>query len=355
MRPLSSPSLAPAPGQITAGVWDDLARWAFWRGLDANPDKRWAAEQWRLFPTARLRVHVSSGALSVSDARVRLRNQANQTLWRGRTDIHGRVNVFWGVNAMRQPGPFSLEVQAPSGYKTVRRIATGQTHMNVDLDTQNRASAAVDIMFMVDTTGSMGDELEYLKSEIKSVVRRVQQKHGDRLDLRLSVNFYRDRGDAYVVCSFPFGRDIEQVVRQIAAQQADGGGDFEESVELALHGAVAHHAWRQEARARVLFLVLDAPPHATAEIQQKVMDAVRQAARRGIRIIPVASSGIDKPTEFFLRGLSLVTNGKYVFLTDDSGIGNAHLEPTIGHYQIDYLNNILVKILTQATTGAKPN
>ena len=74
-----------------------------------------------------------------------------------------------------------------------------------------------------------------------------------------------------------------------------------------------------------------------------------RAASKGIRIIPVASSGVDKDTEFLMRLLGITTGGTYVFLTDHSGIGDSHIEPTVGPHDIHFLNDLLVKIITRYT------
>ena len=116
-------------------------------------------------------------------------------------------------------------------------------------------------------------------------------------------------------------------------------------MELALDDAVNQHDWNQDARARLLFLVLDAPPHNTSGIKIKMRELTAQAASKGIRIIPVASSGVDKDTEFLLRCLALASGGTYVFLTDHSGVGNPHLEPTIGPYDVEKLNSLLVRLI----------
>ncbi|MBR5089579.1 MAG: hypothetical protein IK093_09125, partial [Ruminiclostridium sp.] len=70
------------------------------------------------------------------------------------------------------------------------------------------------------------------------------------------------------------------------------------------------------------------------------------AAKLGIRIIPVASSGVDTDTEFLCRCMAMATGGTYTFLTDDSGVGYSHLEPTIGNYEVEKLNDMLVRIIT---------
>jgi len=69
------------------------------------------------------------------------------------------------------------------------------------------------------------------------------------------------------------------------------------------------------------------------------------ASANGIRIIPVASSGIDKNTEFLLRAMAVTSGGTYTFLTDHSGVGESHLEPTIGSYEVEYLNDLMVRLI----------
>jgi len=46
-----------------------------------------------------------------------------------------------------------------------------------------------------------------------------------------------------------------------------------------------------------------------------------------------------------MRFISIATNGTYVFITNDSGIGNSHLSPTVGKYDVEYLNNLMVRLI----------
>jgi hypothetical protein len=94
--------------------------------------------------------------------------------------------------------------------------------------------------------------------------------------------------------------------------------------------------------------VLDAPPHHTQENIARLQDVVAGATERGIRIVPVSASGIDQETEFLLRFLDISTASTYTFLTDHSGIGNPHLEPTIPPVQIEFLNDLLVRLITES-------
>jgi hypothetical protein len=203
---------------------------------------------------------------------------------------------------------------------------------------------SLDLMFVIDTTGSMSDELEYLKAELDGVIRRTARDNSN-LPIRLSVNVYRDEGDDYVVRSTPFGTDINERLDFLKGQYADGGGDFEEAVETALADALENHDWDANATARLLFLVLDAPPHNTPQIVGEMHRLTALAASKGVRIIPIASSGIDKDTEFLTRTLAMATGGTYIFLTDHSGVGGGHLEPTIGEYEVELLNDLLIRVI----------
>ena len=97
-----------------------------------------------------------------------------------------------------------------------------------------------------------------------------------------------------------------------------------------------------------MFFVLDAPPHNDRKgTPERIYENVLLAAEQGIRIIPVASSGVNTETELIMRSLAAITGGTYVFLTNDSGIGGDHLEPTIGDYEVEKLNDLMVDLITK--------
>ncbi len=199
---------------------------------------------------------------------------------------------------------------------------------------------------MVDTTGSMGDELEYLKEELLDVIDRVSSENSG-MKIRLSVNFYRDEGDEYVVRYFAFTDDIDAALSDLEEQYSSGGGDTPEAVDTALDNAINGHDWSEES-VKLLFFVLDAPPHSDRQGSvESIYSSISKAAELGVRIIPVSSSGVDTETEFIMRTAAAVTGGTYTFLTDDSGIGNPHLEPTIGEYQVEMLNELMIRLINE--------
>ena len=149
--------------------------------------------------------------------------------------------------------------------------------------------------------------------------------------------------------------DVSKTSEFIKNQFAAGGGDGPEAVDEALWVTSEFLNWRNETRAKIAFLILDAPPHQNQSELDKIEKAVKLASKKGIRIIPIVGSGINKSTEYLMRSIALATNGTYTFLTDDSGIGNAHLKPTTDDYQVEKLNDLIVRLITQYTKVSECN
>ena len=143
---------------------------------------------------------------------------------------------------------------------------------------------------------------------------------------------------------FDFSSDISEVQAHLNLQSANGGGDYEEAVEKALQVAMSK-SWDTHAKAKLMFLLLDAPPHLTEKNAMIIRQQIKKAQEKGIKVIPIVASGADKTVEFLMRFFSISTNGTYVFLTDDSGVGNEHLKPTKTRYSVEKLNDVIVRLV----------
>jgi hypothetical protein len=345
------------PGVLTAGELNDYGKWGLWQDIATHDLQQWQ-QRWQISPLERYSVQlVNDAGFPVIDAVVRLRDGQGKTLWETRTDNTGKGELWQNLFAGGTAGKVA----------SVEAVVNGQSYSlagptpfaagvnTIKISQPCRTPAPVDIAFVVDATGSMGDEIEFLKAELSDVIGKAKTSLPGTT-IRLGSVFYRDAGDEYVTRKNDFSPDIARTVNFIKAQRADGGGDFPEAVEEALQAAVHGLAWSPEARARLLFLVLDAPPHQNPEIIRALQRLTREAAAAGIRIIPVTASGIDKSTEYLMRSLALGTNGTYVFLTDDSGVGNPHIKPTTDKFEVELLNGLLTKLITRftQTTDCRP-
>jgi len=324
-------------GTLTAGEWNDNLDFDFFKTILNNNDWYAIQESWGIYPTNRMAVSVTIDTGVARGIKVYLKDSNGDVIWTAVTDHHGKAYLFYNLKKDGQT-PSAIEVE---GQKFEARDG-----LVVNLSSSN-ISNIVDLMFVIDTTGSMYDEIEYLKTELLNVINRVKDENKNAV-IRLSVNFYRDEGDVYVLRSNDFTTDVEAMLQKLQQETANGGGDYPEAVHKALDDAINNHSWSENS-VKLCFFVLDAPPH----IEQKdtLLPSIEKASEMGIRIIPVASSGVDTQTEFLLRTFSALTGGTYTFLTNHSGVGGDHLEPTIGEYEVYKLNDLLVKIISDYVTG----
>jgi Mg-chelatase subunit ChlD len=173
----------------------------------------------------------------------------------------------------------------------------------------------IDILFLLDATGSMGDEIDRLKTSVDSVAERIE-KLGGSPDIRLAMTIYRDEGDAFVTSTYDFTGDVAAFRKALSEVQADGGGDLPEALEEGLGEALAKPTWRDPASAvQLVFLVADAPPHLDRSPAVTYPAAVRDAVARGIKIFPVASSSSDDQAEGVFRQIAQATGARFVFLS----------------------------------------
>jgi hypothetical protein len=338
----------PPSGQLTAGEWNDLQHWDYWLELLETDTAGFAdaQAQWQVRTGDRIAVHVARNGQGVADAKVRLVDDEMNEIWDTRTDIDGNASLFQNVLPGLSEGTTirvnrdneTIVMPLPDPVDPAEPVL-------IEMDEPHRSPDVVDVAFVVDTTGSMGDELTYVQSELVDVIGRAATR-AEGVDFRVSGAVYRDRGDLYVVRGKNFS-DADAIADFLGRQSANGGGDYPEAVEAGLERALAFD-WSESARARLLFLVLDAPPHDTRA--ERVREATQAAAELGVRIIPVSASGIDKPTEYLLRSMAILSGGTYTFLTDDSGIGNDHLEPTVGDFKVELLNDLLLRLIVERST-----
>lgn len=335
--------IQPQGGLVTAGEWNDLDNWDFYQKTLMKEPFKGFPDDWQMYTNHRIAVALTAKNKPAANATVTLfRNDT--PIWTAKTDNLGRAELWVGAFQKEKELNTAL-LRLKVNEQWVSTAAISETQVNrIALDEALPSPTnLVQIAFMVDATGSMGDELEFLKMDLKKVINEVQ-KTNTQLKISTATVFYRDEGDEYVVKHSPFTEDINQTTEFISQQRADGGGDFPEAVDKALV-QLNQLQWQPEARTRIAFLVLDAPPHNKPAVINSIQYSVKTAAASGIKLIPVVASGIDKTTEFLMRFIAMYTNGTYVFITDHSGIGNKHLEPSVGEYQVEKLSDLMVRLI----------
>lgn len=341
----------PQAGLLTAGVWNDNDNWGFFTNL-VNNDKITIPEQYGLKPTNRVEVTVTDkNTKPVVNAKVKGFTDKGELVWTAVTDKNGTAYLFNGdkildleIESQGKTVKESLRIDMVEVHNDEQTIMkTSNTKITVIFDGDGKNYQQTEIMFVVDTTGSMGDELMFLQSEFTAIAEEVGTEN-----TRFSINFYRDEYDDYTTKRYPFSSNIEEIQKKLNSEYAAGGGDLPEAVAEVLDETINDGGWSDES-VKLMFMIFDAPPH--NDKAQVLESAIKTAAEKGIRIIPVVSSNSDRDTEIFGRSAAIMTGGTYIFLTDDSGIGSSHLEPIIGEYKVEKLYDIIIRTINEYKQG----
>lgn len=338
----------PPSGVLTAGDWDDNLNFSFFQKYLTASESMGL----RILPHADrvvLTVRDEEGR-PVSNARVSVASGAGPRL-EAPTATDGRL-LFLPTRDGAQAGEtFTVTVSPPAGQPGASHTVPvqGSTWELTLPGTQAQEPSRLDVAFVLDTTGSMGDEISYLKSEFQAIADTLSSRY-PQVSIRYGLVVYRDEQDAYVTRAYDFVSDANTFRSYLQQQSANGGGDYPEAMERGLHDGVGL-SWRPGNTARLLFLVADAPTH--TQNHDAFLSEAQRARVGGIKIYPVAASGVAEAAEFQMRQAAWLTRGRYLFLTNDSGVGGPHAEPHIPCYQVQLLKHVLLRAIGSELEGRR--
>lgn len=176
----------------------------------------------------------------------------------------------------------------------------------------------MEIVFVLDTTGSMGGMIAGAKQKIWAIANKLKSAEPTP-EIHFGLVAFRDRGDAYVTRVTPLTDNLDDITRELFGFQAQGGGDTPESVNAALYGAVHEITWSDDpAVLRAIFLVGDAPPHMDYPDDVKYPESCRLAKKLGI-VINALQCGGDPTTAQVWREIAQLTDGSYAAIMQDGG------------------------------------
>jgi hypothetical protein len=341
------PRPRPQSGLLTAGDHDDLLNPELYASYAGNYLQRSNLRDLPRLDTRRvLTVAVQDEAgRPVPFARVTLTCADGNSLSLA-TLADGTAVFYPGLD--RLGGRIRLSVPGAAGRIVAIADGPGAQRQGVTLRSGAGPVRKFDLLLAIDTTGSMGDEIAYLKSELRTILADIRRSHPG-LDIRLSLVAYRDEGDEYVTRTYPFVSSLDSMQADLQTQYASGGGDYPEAMDLALARAVAQD-WRPDA-VKSLLLVADAPPH--DENIGKAWRAAEAARAKRIQIVPVAASGVGDVAEYVMRAMAAATQSRYIFLTDDSGIGNPHATPAVDCFLVTRLDRLVRRVLDSQISGRR--
>jgi Mg-chelatase subunit ChlD len=180
------------------------------------------------------------------------------------------------------------------------------------------AAPRIEVVFCLDTTGSMKGMLDRAKEKIWSIANQISGAKPTP-DLKIGLVAFRDRGDDYITKVFPLTDDLDEIHAKLKEFQAAGGGDIPESVNEALDVTVNKIKWStDDDTLRIIFLVGDAPPHMDYPDDVKYPVTCKKACEKGI-IINTIQCGDDAECTKHWQEIAKKSEGSYVKISQEGG------------------------------------
>ena len=346
---------------LTATAWNDNGHYEEWLSLFKSSQEskepyfnQFMNHTWGLNSTQRLTVKVTSGDRPVSGAFISCEDKLGVGRFKAVTGSDGVAYLFPEIDA----GRVIVNYDGRTYEKEFSKDTGKELEFNIESGNSQIKSEGIRLMFVVDVTGSMGDELSYLKAELGLVISEIARLNAN-VPVSLSVLFYRDEGDSEKFNFVDFvsvtnKKDFNALIGKVKGEYASGGGDYEEAVDEALLMA-AEADWGNGRETCLIFHFFDAPAHTNMgsqdQYEQRFEKAVRTCASKGIRICPVLCSGADMVCEYTGRQAAVYTGGTSIFVTDDSGIGGSHYEAKTSEKVVEYLTPLIVRLIDGYYTG----
>lgn len=233
------------------------------------------------------------------------------------------------------------------GQKKISRQGRRSYDISMQLDRGKFSEAAVDILFILDTTGSMSEEINKLKRTLE-IIHLNLTAVDPAVEVRFGMVLYRDRGDDYDTLTIPLTSDVDSFLTELNKVRADGGGDGPEDLQAALDASIHSISWNPVA-IHLGFIITDAPPHLDYQQVYNYIEAARDAKAQGIKLFSVGTGGLDISGEYVLRQISQLTYAKYIFLTygergeSDGGAIGSVSHHTGDNYTTDKLEAIIIQ------------
>jgi Mg-chelatase subunit ChlD len=202
-------------------------------------------------------------------------------------------------------------------YPTIRGHATSVATTNTTRVVPPAGTKRVEVVFVLDTTGSMGGLIAAAKEKIWSIASTLAQAQ-QAPEISMGLVAYRDRGDAYVTQVVDLNKDLDSMYAKLMDFQADGGGDGPEAVNAALDDAIGKMSWSQDANTyKVVFLVGDAPPHMDYQGDKQYPEIVAAAAAKGIVVNTIQCGSMTETVAPWQR-IAALGHGRY-FTVEQAG------------------------------------
>jgi hypothetical protein len=343
---LSSPVQMGGPS-VKAGEWDDNANY---REFQAFLTTQGQLGFHRVDASSRQFLVVRDvDGKAVPRCEVDVRDSAGH-LTKLVTTASGRAILFPHAEGMTGD---ALTASATCSGATARKaFSTSVVDGVIDLQLTSKrklASRDVDLAFILDTTGSMSEEIAAVKSTIQKVASSLA---GEQVKIRVGLVEYKDRTDPFVTKVYPFSTDLAKFQSTVSSISASGGGDIPESMNEGIHVGLTKLEWNKgNAAVKMAFVIADAPPHLDYQQDADYAVDMKDASHRGIQMFTVAASGMDDLGQVVFRQIAQYTGATNLFVlrggAGPQSTGGGDPKSSCGGTQTQYSSGNLDGLIVQ--------
>ncbi len=347
---------APAPQApaIKAGRHDDNAEYNRFLGFLRSHGRQ---APYRTDISERLIVKTTDkDGRSLHNCLVDITDLKGRSLSRTRTYADGRTMFFpleskHGLDSKTKD--FLINADCGAGNKRKGQLKrNGKRTTEVRFKHQRKIPRGIplDVAIVLDTTGSMGSQIERLTKTLKAIHFQLTRSMGELApSVRFALVAYRDDGDEYLTQVTGFTDRIEDFQRVLDKLDADGGGDTPEDMQTGFDKAMHVLKWRPGGL-RMGFVISDAVPHTDYGQAYSYLATMRESLARGIKWTMVGAGGLGTDGETIFRQIAQYTMGEYVFITEgsvgDSGGSRVEASHHVGaNYKTENLDQAIVRII----------
>jgi hypothetical protein len=238
------------------------------------------------------------------------------------------------------------------------RVSKDEASVEIDFELSDEAfvlelnveqeNPKLDLLFLIDASGSMDDEIAQLTNNILYISEQIDALP-DEVDVRYALVSYKDGN--YPTQVWDFTSDVNLFQRQLASLYTAGGDG--ETLNDGLDRTVNQVHWRGDDTAKLVFLVGDEPPGIYANHPSYAI-SMMQAGSFGIKVHPIASSGLDVQGEYIFRQIAQATMGSFIFLSYDNGatavqetgsVEGSTGNEAFGEYTVESLDEIVLELI----------